>query len=138
MATLDDLAATFEAVHDALAPGGRFVFDVFVPSFDIICGGYGEWTTEGVTYRGEPHEFRERTTVIDEVEQRIRVENELRTAEGETVFAVEHDLSMLPTRTVELLAEASPFTAARATSGFGDEPLSDGDTVQVWTLERGE
>lgn len=126
----------FEPVYDALAPGGQFVFDVFVPSFEVICEEYGEWTAEEVTYRGEPHEFRERTTVLDEVEQRIRVENELRDTGGETVFSAEHRLSMLPKRTVELLAGESPFSDWHVTDGFGDEPLSDGDAVQVWTLER--
>lgn len=134
--TVDDLLSVFESVYDALAPGGQFVFDVFLPSFEVICEGYGEWTTEAVTYRGEPHEFRERTTVVDEAEQLIRVENELRDTDGETVFSVEHRLSMLPKRTVELLARESPFDEWHATGNFGDDPLSHGDTVQVWTLER--
>jgi SAM-dependent methyltransferase len=135
-ATIDDLLAVLSSAHDALAPGGEFVFDVFVPSFDVICEEYGEWTTEEVTYEGKRHEFRERATVVDEVEQRIQVENELRDPEGETVFSVDHRLSMLPKRTVELLARQSPFAEWRVTGGFTDEPLTDGDTVQVWTLQR--
>jgi len=135
-ATVENLLSVLSSVHDALAPGGQFVFDVFVPSFEMICEGYGEWTTEEFTYEGEIHEFRERATVVDEVEQRFRVENELLGPEGETVFSVDHRLSMLPKRTVELLARQSPFSGWEATGGFTDEPLTDGDTIQVWTLER--
>lgn len=44
--SVDQQMAALERVHDALAPGGRFIFDVFVPRFDVVCETCGEWTTE--------------------------------------------------------------------------------------------
>ncbi|MEF8827060.1 MAG: class I SAM-dependent methyltransferase [Halapricum sp.] len=134
--TVDDQLAALRSAYDALAPGGEFVFDVFVPSFDIICREYGEWTSSEVTYRGDPHEFRERSRIVDEVAQQFRVENELRTPDGETVFAIEHDLVMLPERNVELLARLSPFPEWSVQGDFEDRAIRDGDAAQVWTLRK--
>lgn len=135
LTTTDEQLSMLRSVHDALAPGGRFVFDVFVPSFEIICESYGEWIPETVEYRGEVHEHRERTSIVDEVEQRFRFEGELRDSDGETVFSVSHDLAMLPKRQVELLARQSPFEDWTVQGDFEDRPVEDGDHIQVWTLE---
>lgn len=135
--TLEEQRSALECVHDALAPGGQFVFDVFVPSFDVICETYGEWTERSVEYRDDAHVFRTRTRVTDEVEQQFTVENELRDSDGTLVFSETQRLTMLPKREVELLARSSPFADWRVTGDFdGEEPLSDGDSVQVWSLEK--
>lgn len=52
--TLADQRATLAGVHDALAPGSRFVFDVFVPRFDVICETYDERFVE---YEGRDTRF---------------------------------------------------------------------------------
>ncbi|MCU4973136.1 class I SAM-dependent methyltransferase [Halobacteria archaeon AArc-m2/3/4] len=134
---LEKQQSALECIHDALAPGGQFVFDVFVPSFDVICETYGEWTERAVEYRDEPHVFRTRTSVIDEVEQQFTVENELRDSDGALVFSESQRLTMLPKREVQLLARSSSFADWRVTGDFGGEPLADGDSIQVWTLEKG-
>jgi SAM-dependent methyltransferase len=134
--TIEDQLAALESIYDALAPGGAFVFDVFVPGFDVICEEYGEWRTTEVDYRGEAHEFRERSRVVDEVAQQIRYESKLRTADGETVFEIGHDLVMLPKRNVELLARLSPFSEWSVRGDFEDRPIEDGDSTQVWTLRK--
>lgn len=134
--TVDDQLAALRRVHDALAPGGRFVFDLFVPSFDVICETYGEWSTEAVEYRGERHEFRTRTTMTDQVEQQFTVENELYDADGERVFADEHRLKTLPKREVELLARLSPFDDWSVAGDFDGSPLTSDDELQVWTLRK--
>ena len=93
--SVDDRLAALDATYDALAPGGSFVFDLFVPDFEFICGTYGE-----------------------------------------LLFAEDSRATMLPRDEVELLARASPFEAWHVTGGFSDEPLADGHTKQVWTLEK--
>jgi len=140
-------------VHDALAPGGRFVFDVFVPSFELIAETYGEWREESVELRGEPCEFRTRTRIVEEVDQQFTVENELYDPDERRVLAESHRLKMLPKREVELLARCSPFEELSVAGGFDapgagtvrsssadadarDAAIEDGDTVQVWTLRK--
>jgi len=142
--TVEDQTAALRRVHDALAPGGEFVFDVFVPGFDVVREEYGEWREERVEYRGETHRYRTRTRVVDEVEQEILVENELYALDGgdgdtgEQVFAERHRLKLLPNREVELLVRASPFVEWNVAGGFDGSPLADGDNVQVWSLRKAE
>ncbi|NHN47492.1 class I SAM-dependent methyltransferase [Halostella sp. JP-L12] len=142
--TVEEQTTALRRIHEALAPGGEFVFDVFVPGFDVICEEYGEWREERTEFRGEDHEYRTRTRVVDEVEQEILVENELYAPErdgedgGERVFAESHRLKLLPKREVELLVRASPFETWEVAGGFDGAPLSDGDTTQVWTLRKAD
>lgn len=128
--------ATLDAAHEALAPGGSLVFDVFVPAFEFICDSYGEWQTETVTFRGELHERRTRATIVDEPQQSFAVETEAIGPDGERLFTDNHRATMLPRGEVELLARLSPFEEWHATGDFTDEPLADGHTTQVWTLEK--
>ena len=136
VATVDEQLAALEAVYDALDASGQFVFDVFVPSFDVIRESYGEWQTESVTYRGERHEVRTRTRIVDEIEQRFATETELYDPNGSLVFAEEDVLSMLPAQQVELLARQSPFGSWSVTGDFTGEPLADGHSIQVWSMRK--
>jgi SAM-dependent methyltransferase len=136
--TVEAQTSALRRIHDALAPGGEFVFDVFVPGFDVICKEYGEWQTDTVEFRGDPHDFRTRTRIVDEVEQEIVVENELYDGDGERVFAEDHRLKLLPKREVELLARRSPFDEWHVAGGFDGTPIEDGDSTQVWTLRKTE
>ena len=136
--TVEEQLTALRSIYDALEPGGRFVFDVFVPSFEMICETYGEWTTKTVEYRDEDHQFRTRTRITDEVEQQFTVENELSDSTGESVLIDEHRLAMLPKREVELLARLSPFSDWHVAGDFDGSPISDGDSVQVWTLRKAE
>lgn len=134
--TPDDQLAALDAAHDVLAQGGSFVFDVFVPDFEFICENYGEWQTETVLFRGEPHEHRTRARIVDEPRQVFAVETEAVGPDGERLFTDEHRATMLPRDEVELLARLSPFAEWHVTGDFTDNPLSDGHTVQVWTLQK--
>ncbi|SDR29458.1 class I SAM-dependent methyltransferase [Natronobacterium texcoconense] len=138
LTTVGDQLAALQSVHEALAPGGRFVFDVFVPGFDVICETYGEWESREIEYCGETHEVRSRARIADEVEQQFTVETELYDPDGSLVFAEEDLLSMLPKRQVELLARHSPFESHSVTGDFTDEPLSDGHSIQVWSLQKAD
>lgn len=134
---IDDQLAAFGAVHDALAPGGRFVFDVFVPDFEVICGTYGEWETATVERRGETYEHRSRSRFVDEVAQLVAVELEAVAPDGDVVAATSHEIKLLPKREVELLVRSSPFDDWAVTGDFTGEPLADGHSIQVWELRRG-
>ena len=50
----------------------------------------------------------------------------------------EHELAMLPTPHVQLLADGSRFASYDVDGGFGDDALTDGDSIQVWTLQKAE
>lgn len=134
--TVEDQRALFDRVFDALAPGGRFVFDTFVPAFDVICERYDEWEEQTVEYEGRPYTVRSRSQVVDEVAQLFSVETVVEAPAGAVVHEESHRLSMLPKQQVELLASDSSFDSWSVTGGFNGEPLSDGDMVQVWTLEK--
>lgn len=133
--SVDAQLSLLASVHDALAPGGRFVFDTFVPSFDVICGTYGEWDSSEITHEGTEYTLRKRVRIDDELRQTIHVENELRTG-GEVVASSDHRTTMLPYQHVELLARQSPFDSWEVTGDFEDRALADGDSVQVWSLRR--
>lgn len=134
--TIEDQLSALQCIHNAMAPTGRFVFDVFVPSFDVICETYGEESTTELMYRDECHEHRSQTRLADDVEQQFVVENELIDAAGDQVFKSEHRLKMLPKREIELLARLSPFSEWQVTGDFDDMPISSGDSIQVWTFEH--
>jgi len=133
--TVDEQAATLRSVHGALAPGGRFVFDTFVPHFEVICERYGEWDESEITHEGTDYRLRTRTALDDEVQQTIHVRNELCQA-GDVVATGDHWTTILPHQQVELLARSSPFEDWEVTGDFEDRPLADGDSVQTWTLRK--
>jgi len=132
--TPDDQLAMLASVYDALAPGGAFVFDVFVPDFEFICATYGEWQTATVDFRGEPHEYRTRAQVVDQVRQVVEVEEEV---EGPAIEATGgHRMTLLPRDQVEELVRLSSFDDWTVTGDFTGEPLADGHRTQVWSLRK--
>ncbi|WP_115863834.1 class I SAM-dependent methyltransferase [Halorussus litoreus] len=136
--SVEDQLETLRTVYDALAPGGRFVFDVAVPNFELICENYGEWTTTPTEYKGEKHEYRTRTSITDPVEQQVSVESELYDAEGELVFTDGHRSKMLPKREVELLARVSPFDDWDVAGDFDGSSVTSDDSVLVWTFRKAD
>lgn len=134
--TIDDQESALRSVYEALDPGGAFVFDVFVPNFEVICEDYGEWQTDTVPYQGADHEVRTRSRLVDPVEQQFAVETEVYDPEGEEVFTEERTLKMLPKREVELLVRRSPFPEWEVTGDFTGEPIESEHSIQVWTLRR--
>jgi len=136
--SIEQQLATLEAVYGTLAPGGTFAFDVFVPNFDLICGSYDEWQRETIDVDGTTYELETRSRIVDEVRQVFAVEETATGPEGTEAFDVEHRLKMLPPREIELLVRRSSFEHWTVTGDFTEEPLSDGHSVQVWGLERGE
>lgn len=130
----------FECVFDALAPDGRFTFDVFVPDFDVIRG-YGDWETTTRTFDGESHEVRTRSRIVDQPEQAIVSEVQVRDADGEPVVDDATRLGMLPPQQVELLAHASSFDQWRVAPGFdraADAWATDGERAADASATDGE
>jgi SAM-dependent methyltransferase len=64
---IDDQLAALEAFHDVLEPGGRLLFDVYVPQYDVIAESFGEWQeVREVEYEGGQLRGRSRATVEDD------------------------------------------------------------------------
>lgn len=133
---IDDQLAALSGVYDALAPGGTFLFDVFVPDFEVICGTYETWQTTTITLEDAAFEHRSRSRIVDEVAQLVGVEQEVLDSTGERVASTSHRIKLLPPREVELLVRHSPFESWTVTGDFADEPLEDGHSTQVWELQR--
>ena len=136
LTTLEQQQALLASVHDLVAPGGTFVFDTFVPSFEHICRAWGEWQQRPIEFRGESVEYHTRTRMVDEVSQTYASEKKAVTGDGDQLFAFEGEATLLPTRELELLARASPFDDWHTTGDYTDKPLADGHSAQVWHLEK--
>ena len=134
---VDDQLSALDALHTVLDPGGRLLFDVYVPRYDIIAKSFGEWQdAQEFEYEGRTVRGRSRATIADQVEQTYRTEQELLDSTGEVVTHEEFVLSHLPPQQVELLARQSPFEQWSVRGGFDGGPLTDGDSVQVWELVK--
>lgn len=135
--TLADQRAALECIHDALAPGGRFALNTFVPSFEIVAEEYGEPAEELVAVDG--NEYRQVTVarLDDEVEQVATLHRELYDADtGDLVAERETPLALVPRRQFELLFELAGFSAWTAYGGFDREALESVDQEMVWVAER--
>lgn len=134
---VEDQLMALKAFHDVIKPGGRLLFDVYVPRYDVIAKSFGEWQDiQEVEYDGTQLRGRSRTTIADQVEQTYRAEQELLDENGDVVARDEFVLSHLPPQQVELLARQSAFEQWSVSGGFDGEPLTDGDSVQVWELVK--
>ena len=135
LTTVDGQIAALEALHAALKPGGRLVFDAYVPRYDVIAESFDEWHSERTFERdGRTLTARTRTTLDSQTEQTYRSEREIRDADGVVVARTEFVSAHLPPQQVELLARRSPFERWRVRGGFEGRPLKDGDAVQRWSL----
>lgn len=136
LTSIEQQRALFESVYDVLAPGGMFVFDTFVPNFEYIAEAWGEWQQRTIEFRGDPVEFHTCSRLVDEVTQEYVSEKKAVMQDGEQLFSFEGRATLLPYRELELLARLSPFESWNVTGDYSDEPLDDGHSAQVWTLER--
>lgn len=137
LTTVDDQLAALDAAHALLRPGGRLLFDVYVPRQAVIASSFGEWRETSVaTDDGETLRARTRTSVADEVAQTYRAERELLADDGAVIARETYLNAHLPPQQVELLARASPFTEWHSAGGFDGQPLADGADVQVWDLQK--
>ena len=136
--TVDEMLATLERFHDALAPGGECTLNFFAPNLDLVCGTYGETQTVAVAVDGEEHTLETRQSIADEVALRTRGEWRLLDASGGVVAESEYRLQLLTRDEFELLARLSPFDEWSVSGGFDGEALTAWDQEMVWTLRRAE
>lgn len=134
--TVEDQLAGLDAIYDVLDPGGRLVFDVFVPRYDVIAESFDEWRSgTTIEYNDQTLTGWTRATVTDQIAQTFRTEQELRNEDGDVVHRAEFSVAHLPPQQVELLARQSRFTEWTVTGDF-EGPLEDGDAIQVWELHK--
>lgn len=134
---VDDQVTALESLYELLAPGGRLLFDAYVPRYDVIADSFGEWQSpKKFEYEGTPLVGRTRATLADQVEGTYRTEHEIRTPDDELVTRESFVVSHLPPQQVELLARHSSFSQWSVTGEFTDDPLESGDCVQVWELVK--
>lgn len=133
--SIDDQLDALRAFHSALAPDGEVVIACFVPAFDVICERYGQWEETTIEKDGTEYQVRDRTEIVDEIEQIVRGTREFVSPEGETVAEKSFRLKLMPKREFELLFEVSPFASAEVYGGFDLEPLESPEQEMVWILE---
>lgn len=135
LTSVDAQLDALDALHEALRPGGRLVFDAYVPRYDVIADAFGEWRSEGTFERdGRTLSVRTRTTLASQVDQTYRSEREILDPDGTVAARTEFLSAHLPPQQVELLARTSPFERWRVRGGFDDRPLEEDDAVQRWSL----
>lgn len=134
---IDDQLAALEALYEVLEPGGRLLFDVFVPQYDVIADSFGEWhSSQEFEYDGRQLTGQTRATIDDVAKQTYRTEHKITDFTGDEIVREEFVVSHLPPQQGELLARQSPFDTWSVFGGFDREPLTDGDSVQVWELHK--
>lgn len=136
LTTVDQQQALFAAAYEALAPGGTFVFDTFVPDFEYIAGMWGEWQQRTIEFRGESVEFHTRSQLVGDVTQEYVSEKKAITQGGEELFSFEGRATLLPYQELEIHARLSAFDTWEVTGDYTDEPLRSDHSAQIWRLER--
>jgi SAM-dependent methyltransferase len=136
LTTIEDQQRLLSCAYNALAPGGTFVFGTFVPDFEHIASNWGEWQQRTVQFQGKSVEYHTRTTLVDAVNQEYTTEQRAVWPDGTELFSFEGRATLLPAREIELLARWSPFDSWTATGDHTDEPLADGHSAQLWTLQK--
>ncbi|MFC4543383.1 class I SAM-dependent methyltransferase [Halosolutus amylolyticus] len=133
---VDDQLSALERFHDSLAPDGQLALNAFVPSFEVICEHYGEWTDREIEIDGDEYTYRTITELDDEVEQLARVRTEVVDDAGERVVRSAHRLKLLSKSEFDLLFRCSPFSSWEVYGGFEYDPLEDPSQEMVWIADR--
>ncbi len=132
--TLPVLRGALEAARERLAPGGRFAFNTFVPSFDVVADTYGTERVREFDVEGVPHRTVGVTELVDELEQVARLRRTLY-RDGEAVATRATPLALYPKRLLELALETAGFSSWTLYGGF-DRAVPTADTEMVWVAER--
>ncbi|ELZ05645.1 type 12 methyltransferase [Natrialba chahannaoensis JCM 10990] len=133
--TVDERLAVLESFYSALGPDGRLALNAFVPDPVFVAEHYGEWRAQELEVNGERYTYRTRSTVVDTVEQRVRIRTEVLDANESLVVDSSYDLSLVSKAEFELLFRLSPFASWEV---FGDFELNSLETAtqeMVWIAE---
>jgi SAM-dependent methyltransferase len=139
LATLDAQRTALTQIRAALAPGGRFALNTFVPSFEVVAEQYGEPEAAVVEVDGETYRHVTVTELTDPVEQVATIRKELYRVDGddETLIAErEGPLALVSKRQFELLFEAAGFDDWTVYGGFDRDSLESAAQEMVWVVER--
>lgn len=131
--TLSKQKDALENIRRALAPGGRFAVNTYVPRFETVAN-YGESREKEVTIDGETYRHVSTTYLENEVEQVTRYRRELY-HEGELVAERETPFALIPKRQFELLFEVTGFSGWQVYGGFERKPLESATQEMVWVAE---
>lgn len=82
LTAVEDQRGLLASAYEALAPGGAFVFDTFVPGFDRIASNWGECQSRTVQFRDAAVEYRTRTEIVDAVTQTYSTASTLARRDG--------------------------------------------------------
>lgn len=133
--TLSDQLTALRNLYDALGPDGKLAFNVVVPSFDTICGDYGEPETRTVTDDGQTYVVTSVSRIENELEQIVESQRRVK-VDGEVVHEATFKLALISKTECELLLETTGWSDWTAYGGFDGEPLEDGAGEMVWIAEK--
>ncbi|MFB6235864.1 MAG: class I SAM-dependent methyltransferase [Halopenitus sp.] len=135
LATVSDQRKALQNIHRALAPGGKFVLNTFVPRFETVVETYGD-PMEDVTVVGDDtYRVVVTPSLEDEVEQLARLHREL-FRNGELIAERDTPLALIPKRQFELLFELAGFDSWQVYGGFDRAPLESSDQEMVWMVQK--
>lgn len=140
--TLDDKAALFRHVRSQLAPGGRFVFDMFVfdPAYAASRAGFAQIHSEFRDERTGEDCVTWHAVRYDLPKQRMRlVAWTDRLDDGGRVTSRRYsrmDFSWITPEQVRERLVAAGFEIEHAWGGFDRSPLTEKSPTQVWVGRR--
>lgn len=143
LTTIDDQLRCLDAVARHLAPGGRFIFDVFNPNFAALVSVDGmerEDTPEQSLPDGRSFRRAARVSRVRWVEQISEIEliYYVASAPGESADRHAHSFDMrwyLPSELIHLLARGG-FRVVSIVGDFSRAPLADDSPELVVSAER--
>jgi hypothetical protein len=132
-ATLADQRAALERVRVALAAGGRFAFNPFVPGFEVVAETYGDPVEGRVGVDGADYHIVS-TTLVDEAERVARRHRELY-RDGDLIAERGTPLALIPKRQFEFPFADARFADWAVYGGFDRVPLESAGQEMVRVVE---
>jgi len=133
----EDFARAFSAIHRHLVPGGRLVFDVFVPSAWLLSRPADERQLLGKFAHPRLGEVTvEETIAYDPVAQVMRTDWYWSTAEQRDFRHTPLELRQIYPQELPLLLQSHGFTLAARYGDFGSSPFGSDSQRQVCIATR--
>lgn len=141
--TQEEQLAALTRVREHLLPGGRFIFDFFLPDLQLIAAEDSSYHFRGRYLHprtGHPFLLWE-ATEFDRLEQRVddHLFFELLSDGGQPAQRIYGSFSIryvFPSE-CELLLRLAGFEVVQVYGGFHHEPLTEVSTDSVWIARRG-
>lgn len=130
LATLDQQRAAARRIYDALAPGGRFALNTFVPDPEYVAEHYGEWRTREIDLDGERYVVEVKSEMTDAVELLSTYHSRV-LEDGEVLVESTAPLALIPKNQFALLFELAGFETWSFYGGFEHDPLESSGQEMV-------